>query len=270
MTIYQDSCILVLIINDLSAKCGLTPQLKIMIPKLKTYFNWSSGKDASLALYHMQKQGIYAVQTLLTTINTRYNRVTMHGLRRELLEQQLLSIGIPGTTVELPEAPTMHLYNQRMNHSIQMLQSEGYTDCGFGDIFLEDLRAYRENELKPLGIKSHFPLWKRDTTEILTEFINLGFKAIVICAQSDTLDPSFVGREIDMDFVNDLPQNIDPCGENGEYHTFCYDGPIFNKPIAFEIGEKIYREYTSPKQDEQPSTKHSMGFWFCDLLAVNK
>lgn len=241
-----------------------------MLPKLKTYFNWSSGKDASLALYYMQKQGIYAVQTLLTTINTQQNRVTMHGLRRELLEQQLQSIGLPGTTVELPESPTMDDYNHRMNRSIQKLKSEGYTDCGFGDIFLEDLRAYRENELKPLGIKSHFPLWKRNTTEILSEFIQLGFKAIVICIQSDALDQSFVGREIDINFRDDLPKNVDPCGENGEFHTFCYDGPIFKEPIGFDIGEKIFREYTSPDQDKKSPSKRSMGFWLCDLLAIPK
>ncbi|AOR28817.1 ATP-binding domain-containing protein [Formosa sp. Hel1_33_131] len=239
-----------------------------MTQKLKTYFNWSSGKDASLAFYHMQREGIYSIERLLTSINAHHDRVTMHGLRRELLEQQIKSIGIPVTTVELPEEPSMEDYNQIMSCTVMKLKSDGYSDCGFGDIYLEDLRIFREEKLKPFGIRCHFPLWKRDTKTIINEFIKLGFKAIVICIKSDLLDKSFVGREIDEDFINDLPKNVDPCGENGEFHTFCYDGPIFKKPIKFNIGDKILREYKAPKQDDQLTDNGTIGFWFCDLLPI--
>lgn len=241
-----------------------------MSQKLKTYFNWSSGKDASLAFYYLQKERKYHVDRLLTCINTHHDRVSMHGLRRELLEKQIESIGLPLTTIELPEEPTLEDYNRIMNRSIIALKSEGYTNCGFGDIFLEDLRIYREEQLKPHGIVCHFPLWKRDTKEIITEFIKLGFKAIVICVKSELLDASFAGREIDHKFVNDLPPNVDPCGENGEFHTFCYDGPIFTRPIKFDIGEKVFKEYKAPKSKRQQQDNGTLGFWFCDLIPIEK
>jgi len=231
---------------------------------LKTYFNWSSGKDASLALYKMLQSGDFQIDKLLTSINTYHDRVSMHGLQRELLEKQTQSIGIPLSTIELPEEPSMEDYNTLMTRTVGNLQAEGYTNCGFGDIFLEDLKTYREEQLKPYNITCHFPLWKRDTKEILNEFIDLGFKAVVICINSSLLDKSFVGREINKEFMNDLPDNVDPCGENGEFHTFCFDGPIFNYPIQFEIGEKVHREYKSPSKDDESS----IGFWFCDLLPV--
>ncbi|MCK5440821.1 MAG: adenine nucleotide alpha hydrolase [Maribacter sp.] len=241
-----------------------------MPQKLKTYFNWSSGKDASLALYYLQREKKYHVDRLLTSINTHHDRVSMHGLRRELLEKQIKSIGLPLTTIELPEKPTMEDYNHIMNGTIIALKSKGYTNCGFGDIFLEDLRTYREEQLIPHGIACHFPLWKRDTKEIISEFIELGFKAIVICVKSELLDATFVGREIDENFIHDLPPKVDPCGENGEFHTFCYDGPIFTNPIKFDIGEKVYREYKTPKRDSQQQGKDTLGFWFCDLISNEK
>lgn len=234
--------------------------------KVKTYFNWSSGKDASLALYHLLRIGRHQVDCLLTSINSVHNRVSMHGLRRELLVQQTKEIGLPLTTIELPEEPTMEEYNEKVEQIVQKLQQEKYTHCGFGDIFLEDLKTYREEQLKPYGIKCEFPLWKRDTKDLMEEFISLGFKAIVICIKSDLLDKSFVGRELNASFLADLPDNVDPCGENGEFHTFCFDGPIFNKPIKFTVGEKVYREYKNPKKDKVVSSDPSMGFWFCDLI----
>ncbi len=240
-----------------------------MIQKRKTYFNWSSGKDASLALYQLQKEGKYSIDKLLTSMNAHHNRVTMHGLRRDLLDQQIKSIGLSANTVELPEETTMDEYNQIMSLSMKNLKSEGYTDCGFGDIFLEDLRTYREEQLKLHGIRGHFPLWKKDTKEIIAEFIKLGFKAVVLCVTSDLLDESFLGREIDDNFINDLPKEVDPCGENGEFHTFCYDGPIFREPVKFKRGENVYKEYRKPSQ-ENHSKDSSMGFWFCDLLPITK
>ena len=237
-----------------------------MTPPIKMYFNWSTGKDASLALYHLKNKGSYQIDRILTSINSHYDRVSMHGLRRELLEAQARSMDIPLTTIELPKEPSMDEYNQSMRKTVNQLQLDGYANCGFGDIFLEDLRKYREEQLKPLGIMAHFPLWKKDTKQLISEFISLGFKAIVVCVKAELLDETFVGRAIDAEFIADLPSNVDPCGENGEFHTFCYDGPIFTNPIPFRVGEKVYKEYKAPKQDNNPQVKKTLGFWFCDLL----
>ncbi|MFT5823980.1 MAG: hypothetical protein ACI8ZM_005246 [Crocinitomix sp.] len=239
-----------------------------MSKQLKTYFNWSTGKDCALAYYHLQKDDNFKVDLFLTTINSHHNRVSMHGLRRELLISQTNAIGLPLHTVELPEEPSMEEYNKIMLQTVDKLKADGYTDCGFGDIFLEDLRKYREEQLLEHGIKCHFPIWKVDTKKVIQEFIALGFKAIVICIKSDLLDESFIGREIDADFVRDLPDNVDPCGENGEFHTFCYDGPIFNHSVKFTLGEKVFRAYQNPQKDEQHNNESTIGFWFCDLLPV--
>ena len=187
----------------------------------------------------------------------------MHGLRRELLEAQANAIAIPLQTIELPESPSMEVYNNLMQETVEGLVTDGYTHTAFGDIFLEDLRAYREQQLQPLGIQCVFPLWKKDTKVLLQEFLDLGFKAIVICTKAELLDASFVGRVIDEQFINDLPDTVDPCGENGEFHTFCYDGPIFKYPISFRTCKKTYREYPNPEKDV---ANKSMGFWFCDLI----
>lgn len=233
----------------------------------RTYFNWSTGKDSSLALYYAKQNPALRIDRLLTSVNSHYNRVSMHGLRRELLEEQAKSIGLPLSTIELPEQPSMEDYGKIMRNTVDQLQADQFTDCIFGDIFLEDLREYRENQLAPFGIKAHFPLWKKDTRELMHDFISLGFKAIVVCIKSDLLDKSFVGRELNLDFINDLPPNVDPCGENGEFHTFCYDGPIFDRPVNFEIGEKTFREYDHPKDEDADSeVPEKLGFWFCDLI----
>jgi uncharacterized protein (TIGR00290 family) len=249
----------------------------------KLYFNWSSGKDASLALYHLQQDKRFDVDRLITSVNAHYDRVSMHGLRMELLDKQAEALGLPLSKILLPAEPSMEDYGRIMTEAIQQLKKEGYRHCGFGDIFLEDLRAYREEQLKPYEIACHFPLWKRDTKEVIREFINLGFKTVVNCINANVLDKSFVGREIDEEFLNDLPDNVDPCGENGEFHTFCYDGPIFSKPVEFTLGEKTYREYKAPSfytatpskssgegaQDDNDTAQDSIstyGFWFCDLI----
>lgn len=239
-----------------------------MSTKIKAYFNWSTGKDSSMALYHLLKDDTFHIDRLLTTVNAHHDRVSMHGLRRELMKQQVESIGIPITTVELPEQPTMADYDHIMGRTVNELISDGYEHCGFGDIFLEDLRQYREEKLE--GITCHFPLWKRNTSALIREFIDLGFKAVVLCVNSECLDESFVGRELNEDFINDLPSNVDPCGENGEFHTFCYDGPIFSSPIQFKKGEKVLKRYLKPKQDGVEAKEEYGGHWFLDLLPVNK
>jgi uncharacterized protein (TIGR00290 family) len=227
---------------------------------LKTYFNWSSGKDSALALHYLLQDSNYTVDRLFTSVNSHYNRVSMHGLRKELLQQQVNAIGINGKTIELPEQPTNAEYELLMKGKVKELLSEGYQCAAFGDIFLEDLKAYREKQLAPYSIKTVFPLWKKDTKELLTEFITLGFKAITVCVDGSKLDKSFVGRIIDKDFIADLPDTVDICGENGEFHTFCFDGPYFKLPVAFIKGEIILREYDTNGFKSQ--------FWFCDLIPV--
>lgn len=240
----------------------------------KLYFNWSTGKDSALALYHILQNPSFEVSHLLTSINSHFDRVSMHGLRRELMESQIKSIGIPFSTIELPESPDMAEYESIMENTVKQLVKDGHKNCAFGDIFLEDLRHYREEQLAKFDIKAHFPLWQRDTKAIINEFLDLGFKAIVICAKAELLDESYVGRVIDRDFINSLPATVDPCGENGEFHTFCFDGPLFKNSIPFEIGETVFKSYKNPAscetdKENEPSPAKDMGFWYCDLIPVN-
>lgn len=232
----------------------------------KTYFNWSSGKDSALALYYLLQDKRYRVDELITTVNSHYNRVSMHGLRKELLVAQTNAIGIPASLIELPEMPDMATYEQRILESVSRLKQEGFTHSAFGDIFLEDLRDYRDQQLAKQNLYSTYPLWKRDTTELLNEFLDLGFKTIVVCANSKYFNEDFVGTIIDKDFIDSLPEGVDPCGENGEFHTFCFDGPIFSNPIPFSIGEKVYREYDNPNTDNSVCSNDKYGVWYCDLI----
>ncbi|AXP79442.1 ATP-binding region [Mariniflexile rhizosphaerae] len=235
--------------------------------KIKTYFNWSSGKDSALALYYLLQDGRYAVDELITTINSHYNRVSMHGLRKELLIAQTEAVNITSNLIELPEMPSMEIYEQKMLETVSRLKSEGFTHSAFGDIFLEDLRTYREEQLAKQKLKAVFPIWKRNTKELINEFLDLGFKTIVVCANSKYFNEDFVGTIIDKNFIDNLPKGVDPCGENGEFHTFCFDGPIFKNPIPFTTGEKVYREYDNPKTEDDSICKNDKyGIWYCDLI----
>ena len=231
----------------------------------KTFFNWSSGKDASLALFRLMQDNAFDVQRLLTTVNGYHNRVSMHGLRHSLLQAQASAIGIPLQVLELPEQPSMSEYDALMSKTLEGLKKEGFEAAAFGDIFLEDLRKYREEKLKAENLDVVFPLWKEDTHLLVRSMITLGFKMITVCVNGNLLDESFVGREVDASFLSDLPGNVDPCGENGEFHTFCYDGPVFKTPVAFETGEKVLRTYENP--DKTAGEKWEV--WFCDLLPKN-
>lgn len=226
--------------------------------------NWSGGKDSSLCLYKALQSGEYHISNLLTSVNAAHDRISMHGVRRSLLEKQAKSIGIPLTTIELPEQPDMNEYENAMLNKVNELKETGCTHAIFGDIFLEDLKIYREQKLATAGIECAFPLWKIDTTQLVHEFIELGFKSIIVCVNEQYLDKSFCGRIINKDFLNDLPKNVDPCGENGEFHSFVFDGPIFKTPIAFTKGAIVYKTYTAPKVDAD--TNPVYGFYFCDLL----
>ena len=231
--------------------------------------NWSGGKDSALALHYCLKQGI-PVRKLLTNINAAYDRISMHGVRRALLEQQAASIGVPLETIELPEQPSMQDYEAAVRAKLTAFKQAGIDQAVFGDIFLEDLREYREQQLAAVGMSALFPLWKKDTWTLVKEFIDLGFKSVIVCTKSEVLDRSFCGRLIDHSFLADLPSGVDPCGENGEYHSFVYDGPIFSRPIPFSTGETIFREYKAPEEssDECFTTpRPNMGFYFTDLIA---
>lgn len=241
-------------------------QINLLLIKHKTYFNWSSGKDSAIALYYLLQSENFSVEKLVTTVNSHYNRVSMHGLRNELLVAQTNAINIPASLIELPEMPSMEVYEQKMTETISQLKSEGFTHAAFGDIFLEDLKAYRENQLEKAGIKTVFPIWKKDTKALLTEFLDLGFKTIVVCANSKYFGEDFVGTIIDKHFIENLPEGVDACGENGEFHTFCFDGPIFNNPVEFTIGEKVYREYDNPNTDDSICKSEKYGVWYCDLI----
>ncbi len=216
---------------------------------MKAFFNWSGGKDSALALYHAQKTKQYSIERLLTNINGKHRRISMHGVREELLELQAEAIGIPLQKIILPEEPSMSEYESTMKETMEQFQKEKFTHAFFGDIFLEDLKKYREEQLAKVGITAVFPLWKRDTVELMHEFIDLGFKTILVCIKAESLPKEFAGRIIDRDFLKDLPKDVDACGENGEFHSFVYDGPIFKKPVAIRIGEKVFKEYKAPKDD---------------------
>ncbi|WP_075344423.1 Dph6-related ATP pyrophosphatase [Tenacibaculum agarivorans] len=240
----------------------------------KAFFNWSSGKGSAFALYKILQEKEYEIVKLLTNVNQEYRRISMHGLREELLDKQVEAIGLPSEKLYFPAQVTMEMYNQKMKETLSDFKENKLDYAVFGDIFLEDLKKYRDQKLAEVGIKVVYPLWKRDTKELLKEFLDLGFKTITVCVNATLLGEEFVGRIIDEDFIKDLPENIDPCGENGEFHTFTFDGPIFNSPVDFQIGEKVLRSYTLNKEDDQnchtdTSEKvknYDTSFWYCDLL----
>jgi uncharacterized protein (TIGR00290 family) len=246
--------------------------------KEKVIFNWSGGKDSALCLYKILQANQYDVMCLLTSISEQYQRISMHGVRVDLLDLQAESIGLPLLKVQIPDMSTIEIYEKVMTTTLTDLITRGVTASVFGDIFLEDLRKYRESKLSELDLKAIFPLWNISTGRLIREFIDLGFKAIISCVNDKYLDKSFAGRIIDNDFLKELPDNVDPCGENGEFHSFVFDGPLFKEPIPFEKGENVYRKYTSAKQKDNSTTgcdttgekeKESPfdnGFWYCDLM----
>jgi len=228
---------------------------------IQAYMNWSGGKDSALCLYKILQDDKYNVTHLLTSVNAAHNRVSMHGVRRELLVKQAEAIGLPLETIELPEQPAMPKYEQAMLTKVQQLKQQGCTHAIFGDIFLEDLRTYREQQLQQQNIQCLFPLWKMETTALVKEFIQLGFKSMVVCVNEQYLDKSFCGRVIDDNFLADLPANVDPCGENGEFHSFVFEAPLFKQPIPIVKGDIVRKEYPAPVPGEKP-----YGFYFCDIL----
>jgi uncharacterized protein (TIGR00290 family) len=232
-----------------------------------TVFCWSGGKDSALCLYNVLQERKYDVKYLLTTVNEQFRRVSMHGVREELLDEQAKQIGIPLVKIYVNEGTNAE-YEKKMEETLLRFRSEGIHHVIFGDIFLEDLRKYREDNLAKIGLKAVFPLWKRDTRELLEEFISLKFKTVICCTNDAYLGEEWAGRIIDDKFISSLPANVDACGENGEYHTFCFDGPIFKTPVSLVVGEKIYKPLLVKTTDDcSLPASETNGFWFCDLSA---
>lgn len=216
----------------------------------KVVLSWSGGKDSARALYEMRQSHEYEVASLLTSFNGEYDRVTMHGVRRLLIEQQAASLSLPLEPVVLPRVASNEEYEAKLQVALVRLQGAGISAVAFGDIFLADLRKYREDNLARIGMKAVFPIWGRDTRELTRSFVSLGFQSIVTCVDSKILSKAFAGRMIDASFLAELPPGVDPCGENGEFHSFVFDGPIFKKRIPVIVGEVVSRD----------------SFYFCDLL----
>lgn len=208
----------------------------------KILYSWSGGKDSAMALHELLKGRAYEVVALFTVVTKDYGRISMHGVREELLELQAAALGLPLEKVYINKSSDNKEYEFRMKDVLMRYKKLGIEAVAFGDIFLEDLKKYREERLKEVGLEGIFPIWKRDTRELAGAFVDLGFKAVITCVDSKVLDKRFSGRLFDRQFLSDLPSSVDPCGENGEFHSFVYDGPIFDNPIRYKIGEKILRE----------------------------
>jgi uncharacterized protein (TIGR00290 family) len=212
--------------------------------------SWSGGKDSCLALREIQRAPNMRVEALLTTLTRDYDRISMHGVRRVLLERQAASLGLPLHQILISKGATNEEYELKMGEAFSAYRGRGIDSVAFGDLFLEDVRAYRQRLLAKHDMVGVYPIWGRDTSLLIREFLDLGFKTAVVCVDPAQLDPSLVGRVIDGEFLAQLPAHVDPCGENGEFHTFVFDGPTFKDPIRFTFGEIVCRD----------------SFWFCDLL----
>jgi uncharacterized protein (TIGR00290 family) len=221
-----------------------------MISPEPILFCWSGGKDSAMALHTLLQRSDIRIAALLTTVTEGYERISMHGVRRELLRRQAQSIGLPLHEVRIPPQCVNPIYEARMEEALRTHFDQGVRRVAFGDIFLQDLRAYREKNLARIGMTALFPIWKRDTRELIRSFHANQFRAITVCVDPKILVPSFAGRELNESFFRDLPPHADPCGENGEFHTFVFDGPIFHSPIPVRTGEIVNRD----------------GFVFCDIL----
>lgn len=247
-----------------------------MNTKEKVIFCWSGGKDSALCLHYVLQSGRYDVVCLLTTLNEEFERISMHGVRSVLLEKQAEAIGLPLEKVFVSRGGSNAEYQERMESMMLKYKAKGVGSVVYGDIFLEDLRVWREGNLAKIGMKAVFPLWKRDTRELIGEFINLGFDSVICCVNDAWFGKEDVGRKIGTDFIESLPPNVDPCGENGEFHSFAFAGPIFKQPLHIQVGEKVWRPVdmiagsnTSSHPGIPPGAKPTRGFWFCDLLPAD-
>jgi len=227
----------------------------------KVALHWSGGKDAAMSLLKLKQNDDITVEYLITTFTDSYKRVSMHGVREALIERQAKSIGIPLIKICLPELSSVEPYETELTKVLTDLKQKGVDHSVFGDIFLEDIKIYRENLLTKIGVNCLFPLWNLPTSELANDFIHKGFQAKIVALSAKKLAPKFAGLNFDKQFLDSLPAEVDPCGENGEFHTFVFDGPIFSKPINFELGEIILKGYATGKNSDIDSK-----FWFIDLV----
>lgn len=204
--------------------------------------SWSGGKDAAMALYELQQTHHTTVVELLTTINEDRDRSTMHGVRRQLYDRQAKSIGLPIRYVDIPDGAGNEIYEERMAAAVSDYANGGVDEIVFADLHLEDVRAYREEDLSRTDVSGNWPLWGRDTDDMITALLDAGFRATLVCVDGAVLDPSVLGCDLSESLLEDMPDEVDPCGENGEFHTFVYDGPIFDETVAFETGNRVDRD----------------------------
>lgn len=221
--------------------------------------NWSSGKDAAFALYQATQSGQFDVQTLFSVVKKDSSKLAMHEIGVELLKKQAEAIGIPLTILQLDFSGSGAAYKAAMQRQMEQFQTQGIAVSLFGDLFLEELRKSREKNCNAAGFKAVFPLWGLPQRPMMEEFLRLGFRAIVTCIDHTVLDSSFAGRMIDAEFLKDLPPDVDICGENGEYHSFVFDGPIFKHPVPFRVKRKYCQVYPSPEG------RAARRYWYAEL-----
>lgn len=235
--------------------------------KKKVIFSWSGGKDSTLCLHRLLQNDDYEVVYLLTSIQGELKRVSLHGIHEDLIEAQSNSIGIPLKKVYVYEASN-EAYEREMTKVLLEAKTEGIDTVVFGDIFLADLRKYREDKLNAIGMVAEFPMWKQDTYSLVREFIDLGYKTKLCCVNDAYFTADEVGMELTTSFLDALPKDVDPCGEFGEYHTFAYEGPIFKKPIPIQVGEKVYKSLALEFQTPDHHQKITKGFWYANIQRI--
>jgi uncharacterized protein (TIGR00290 family) len=208
----------------------------------KAIVSWSTGKDSAYALHEARRSGQVEVVGLLTTVTTTFHRVSMHGVRESLLDRQIEELALPCRKVSIPSPCSNEVYEREMAAALSEAREQGVTQVVFGDLFLRDIRAYREARLAELGMQAVFPLWLRDTSALAREMQEAGIEAVITCVDPKRLSPSFAGRAFDRTLLEELPADVDPCGENGEFHTFVAAGPMFSKPIPVRPGDVVERQ----------------------------
>ncbi len=224
------------------------------VERKRVLLSWSSGKDSAWALHALRQRSDVEVAGLLTTINEQFDRVAMHAVRTELLRRQAEDVMLPLRLISLPFPCSNEVYEERMRAAFGAAQADGIEGIAFGDLFLSDVRQYRERMMEGTGIEPLFPLWGRPTDQLAREMINEGLRAQITCIDPGLLPATLAGREYNADFLEALPDGVDPCGENGEFHSFAFDGPMFNRPVEFTIGDCVERD----------------GFIFTDLAPINE
>ncbi|MDG6906425.1 MAG: adenine nucleotide alpha hydrolase [Nitrososphaerota archaeon] len=232
---------------------GLVSLISTVLALEKVLLSWSGGKDSSLSYYEIRHIMDREIAGLVTTVTQDYQRISMHGVRRELLRRQADAMRLQLYEVMIPKNASNEIYERQTRKTVlDIVEREKISQVVFGDLFLQDIRKYREKMFGELGISCEFPIWGKGTEELANFFVASGFKAIICCVDPKKIGKEFCGREYDLDLLFDLPVNVDPCGENGEFHTFVYDGPIFRKKIDVKVGEVVERE----------------GIYFADILPV--